>query len=157
MPGRASFVWPVARVCGSAPGELYAGLLRCGGRRVRGPKGDAVMTESMPVPVATDYRRARLWVNWTAALLTAAGAALVMVFSMGAVMSTAACSTAECPDLGPSGVAFGVMYYGAPVIAALTILASFITAGRRRGFLVPVAGWMLLALDMLALMIAFRR
>lgn len=115
------------------------------------------MTEPMPVPAETDNRRARLWVNWIAAVLTAAGAALVMVFAMGAVMSTAACSTAECPDLGPSGAVFGVLYYGAPVIAALTIVASIFTAGRRRGFLVPVAGWLLLALDLLALLIAFRR
>lgn len=111
----------------------------------------------MPVPVETDNRRARLWVNWVAALLTAAGAALVMVFATGAVMSTAACSTAECPDVGPSGAVFGVLYYGAPVIAALTILASFFTAGRRRGFVVPLMGWGLLALDLLALLIAFRR
>ncbi|WP_024441530.1 MULTISPECIES: hypothetical protein [unclassified Mycobacterium] len=115
------------------------------------------MAEPMPVPVKTDNRRARLWVNWVSALLTAAGAALVMVVAMGAVMSTAACSTADCPDLGPSGVVFGLLYYGAPAIAALTILASFVTAGRRRGFLVPVAGWALLGIDLLALMIAFRR
>ncbi|MGB3335097.1 MAG: hypothetical protein WBA79_20035 [Mycobacterium sp.] len=115
------------------------------------------MTEPMPVPVETDNRRARLWVNWAAALLTAAGAALVMVVATGAVMSTAACSTAECPDLGPSGAVFGLLYYGAPAIAALTILASFFTAGSRRGFLVPVAGWVLLGVDLLALVIAFRR
>jgi len=115
------------------------------------------MVEPMRVPVETDNYRARLWVNWAAAVLTAAGAALVMVFAMGAVMSTAACSTAECPDLGPSGVMFGVLYYGAPAIAALTILASFFTAGHRRGFLVPVAGWALLVADLLALVIAFRR
>ncbi|WP_230987185.1 hypothetical protein [Mycolicibacter heraklionensis] len=115
------------------------------------------MGEPMPVPVETDNRRARLWVNWAAALLTAAGAALVMIFAMGAVMSTAACSTTECPDMGPSGVVFGLLYYGAPAVSALTILASFFTAGRRRGFLVPVAGWVLLALDLLALLIVFRR
>ncbi|OBK88631.1 hypothetical protein A5649_15460 [Mycolicibacter heraklionensis] len=115
------------------------------------------MAEPMPVPVESDNRRARLWVNWAAALLTAAGAALVMVVATGAVMSTAACSTAECPDLGPNGVVFGMLYYGAPVIAALTILASFFTAGRRRGFWVPVAGWALLGIDLLALVIAFRR
>ncbi|RAU99442.1 hypothetical protein [Mycolicibacter senuensis] len=113
--------------------------------------------EPMPVPVQTDNHRARLWVNWVTALLTAAGAALVMVFATGAVMSTAACSTTECPDLGPSGVVFGILYYGAPVIAALTILISFWTAGRRRGFLVPLTGWVLLGLDLLALVIAFRR
>lgn len=114
------------------------------------------MAEPMPVPVETNSRRARLWVNWAAALLTAAGAALVMVFAMGAVMSTAACGTAECPDVGPSGAVFGLLYYGAPVIASLTILASFFTAGRGRGWLVPAAGWALLSIDLLALAIVFR-
>lgn len=115
------------------------------------------MVEPMPVPVETSNHRARLWVNWAAALLTAAGAALVMVFATAAVMSTAACSTAECPDVGPSGAVFAALYYGAPFIAALTILASFFTAGRRRGWWVPAAGWALLAADLLALVIAFRR
>ncbi|WP_046317674.1 hypothetical protein [Mycobacterium sp. UM_Kg1] len=110
-----------------------------------------------PIAAETDNRRARLWVNWVAALLTVAGAALVMVFATGAVLSTAACSTGSCPDLGPSGAVFGALYYGAPVIAALTVLASFFTAGRRRGFLVPVAGWVLLTADLLALLVAFRR
>ncbi len=41
------------------------------------------MAEPMPVPVETDNRRARLWVNWAAALLTAAGAALVPALRLG--------------------------------------------------------------------------
>lgn len=111
----------------------------------------------MPVPREDGIGGARFWINWILAIATAAGAAVLMVFATGAVLSTAACSTAECPDLGPGGVLFGVLYYGAPVIAALTILASFVTARRRRGFLVPLAGWALLALDLLALVIVFRR
>lgn len=109
------------------------------------------------MPVPTDDRRARLWVNWVSALLTAVGAAAVMVLATGAVMSTAACSGAECPDLGPNGAGFAVLYYGAPVIAALTILASFWTARRPRGFIVPVVGWVLLMIDLLVLVIIFRR
>ncbi|MEB3069970.1 hypothetical protein [[Mycobacterium] vasticus] len=115
------------------------------------------MAEPMPVPLEREANRARFWVNWVLALLTIVGAALVMTFAVGAVMSTAACSTVECPDVGPSGVLFGVFYYGAPAIAALTILASFFTAWRPRGFIVPVTGWLLLVLDVLALSIAFRR
>ncbi|MEB3033208.1 hypothetical protein [[Mycobacterium] nativiensis] len=111
----------------------------------------------MPVPRGTGAHPARYWVNWVLAALTIVGAALVMTFAVGAVMSTAACSTVECPDLGPSGVLFGVLYYGAPVIAGLTILASFFTAVRPRGFLVPLAGWALLSIDLLALFVAFRR
>lgn len=115
------------------------------------------MTEPMPVPVEHRHQWTRMWVNWLLALLVAGGAAGVMVSAKGAVLSIAACSTVECPDLGPGGVVFGVLYYAAPVIAVLTILTSFWTAERRRGYLVPLAGWALLALDLLALVIAFRR
>ncbi len=111
----------------------------------------------MPVPVETEDSSARWWVNWVSALLTIVGAAAVMVLATGAVMSTAACSGDECPDLGPNGVGFAVLYYGAPVIAAVTILASFWTARRPRGFLVPVIGWALLVIDLLILVIIFRR
>jgi hypothetical protein len=34
--------------------------------------------------------RVRLWVNWVLALLTVPGAAVVLIFALGAVMSTAA-------------------------------------------------------------------
>jgi hypothetical protein len=96
-------------------------------------------------------------VNWALALLTAPAAALVMVFGIGAVMSTAACSDQACPNLGPSGIVFDVLYYGAPVVAALTILASFFTASHRRGIVVPLCGWALLAADVIAMAITFSR
>ena len=114
------------------------------------------MTEERVRPQTSDHN-VRFWLNWVLAVLTIVGAALVMIVAMGAVMSTAGCSTAECPDLGPSGFVFGVLYYGAPAIAALTILVSLFTARRRRGFVVPLVGWGLLAADVLALVIAFRR
>jgi hypothetical protein len=100
-------------------------------------------------------RRVWTWVNWILALLTAPGAALVMIFAMGAVMSTAACSTVECPNLGPSGFMFNVFYYGAPLVAGVTILLSFFTATRRRGIIVPMCGWALLVADIVALAITF--
>lgn len=109
----------------------------------------------MPIPRGTGAHPARFWINWVLAVLTIVGAALVMTFAVGAVMSAAACSTVECPGLGPGGVLFGVLYYGAPVIAGLTVLASFFTARLPRGFLVPLAGWALLAIDLLALFVAF--
>jgi hypothetical protein len=92
-------------------------------------------------------RRPRVWVNWALALLTAPAAALVMIFDVGAAVSTAACSGAQCPALGPHGLGYGVLLYGAPVIAVLTIVASFFTATRRRGFLVPLWGLVLLLCD----------
>ena len=92
--------------------------------------------------------RLRLWVNWVLALLTVVGAASVMVFSLAAVMSTAACSDKQCPNLGPSGISFNVLFYGAPVVAALTIVISFFTARRRWGFVVPVSALALLVADL---------
>lgn len=97
------------------------------------------------------------WINWVLALLTAPAAALAMIFGVGAVMSTAACSDTECPNLGPSGIVFDVLFYGAPVIAALTIVVSFFTATRHRGIVVPVCGWTLLAADVVAMALTFTR
>jgi hypothetical protein len=106
-------------------------------------------------PARERKHRVWTWVNWVLALLTAPAAAFVMLMGIGAVMSTAACSTVECPDLGPSGVMFNVMYYGAPVVAAVTILASFITATRRWGIVVPLCGWGLLVVDLAAMAATF--
>jgi hypothetical protein len=47
----------------------------------------------------------------------------------------------------PTTLVYGVLLYGAPVIAALTIVASFFAATRRRGFLVPLWGLVLLLCD----------
>lgn len=91
--------------------------------------------------------RMRVWVNWILALLTVPAAAVVLIFVLGAVMSTAACSERQCPNLGPNGIGFGVLFYGAPVIAALTIVISFFTARRRWGIAVPVCALVLLGAD----------
>jgi hypothetical protein len=109
-----------------------------------------------PAPDTRDRgHRVPAWVNWVLALLTAPGAALVVIFALGAVMSVAACSTVECPDLGPSGFLFTVLYYGAPVVAGVTIFVSFFTANRRRGIIVPLCGWGLLVADVAVLAITF--
>jgi len=92
-------------------------------------------------------RRFRLWVNWALALLTVVGAGIVMVVALGAVMSTAACSDKACPNLGPVGISFNALFYGAPVLAALTLVVSFFTAKRRWGFAVPVSALALLIAD----------
>jgi uncharacterized BrkB/YihY/UPF0761 family membrane protein len=88
-----------------------------------------------------------LWVNWASALLTVLGAAAVMLFALGSVMSTAACSDKQCPNLGPNGISFDLLFYGPPVVAALTVIVSFFTARRRRGIVVPVVALALLAAD----------
>jgi hypothetical protein len=52
---------------------------------------------------------------------------------------------------------FGVLFYGAPVVAVLTIAISLHTATRKRGILVPLCGWALLAADLAVLAISFRQ
>jgi uncharacterized membrane protein YhaH (DUF805 family) len=95
--------------------------------------------------------RRQFWVNWGLALLTAVGAAVVMAVALGAVMSTAACGDKQCPNLGPGGISFNTLFYGAPVVAALTIVASQFTARRRWGFVVPVLALALLIADIVVL------
>jgi hypothetical protein len=95
--------------------------------------------------------RVRLWMNWALAVLTVVGAGVVMAVALGAVMSTAACSDKACPNLGPGGISFNVLFYGAPVLAALTIVVSFFTARRRWGFVVPVSALALMIADITVL------
>lgn len=87
--------------------------------------------------------------------MTVPAAALIMIFAVGAAMSMAACSTAQCPDLGPGGVLHGVLFYGAPLVAGVTVIASFFTALRRRGWIVPAVALALLAADFAALATLF--
>lgn len=112
------------------------------------PNAD-VSTQSRP----DTARRRRLWLNWLLAFSTILGAVAVQLFAMGAVMSTAACSNPNCPK--PSGFLYGLLTHGAPVVAAVTILVSVVTAGRRRGFLVPVIAWALLLVDIAVLAATF--
>ncbi len=98
-------------------------------------------------------RNARPWVNWALALATVPAAAIVMLFALGAVMSTDGCSERTCQNLGRGGIDFGVAFYGAPVVAFVVIVVSFFTAKRRGGIAVPLVGWALLVLDV-ALMAA---
>jgi hypothetical protein len=92
-------------------------------------------------------KRVRMWVNWALALLTVVGAGVVMLVALGAVMSTAACSDKACPNLGPNGISFDALFYGAPVVAALAVVASFFTARRRWGFAIPMIAIALLIAD----------
>jgi hypothetical protein len=89
----------------------------------------------------------RLWVNWALAALTVLGAAAVMLFALGSVMSTAACSDKQCPNLGPKGISFDMLFYDPLVVAALTVVVSFFTARRRWGIVIPVEALALLGAD----------
>ena len=94
------------------------------------------------------------WVNWGLALATVPAAAIVMLFALGAVMSTDGCSDRSCPNLGRGGIDFTVAFYGAPVVAVVVIVISFFTAKRRGGILVPLCGWALLIADVALMAVA---
>ncbi|MFZ3269738.1 MAG: hypothetical protein WA285_14105 [Mycobacterium sp.] len=102
---------------------------------------------------AAGSSKRRLWVNWGLALLTVVGAVVVMAVALGSVMSTAACGDKQCPNLGPSGISFNVLFYGAPVVAAVTLVVSFFTARRRWGFVIPVSALALLVADVAVLVV----
>jgi hypothetical protein len=100
------------------------------------------------VPGSPDRgERLRLWVNWLLALFTVVGAAVVVVYFFGAVMSTAGCGVKQCQHLGPNWISPDVLLYGPPVVAALTIVVSFFTARRRWGVAVPICALALLIAD----------
>lgn len=93
--------------------------------------------------------------NWVLALSTILGAAALVVFAYGKVMGTAACTADTCEV--PSEGLFTVLLYGPPVVAAVAVLLSFFTARRRKGILVPVIAWVLLAVDLVLLLVSFQR
>jgi hypothetical protein len=112
--------------------------------------------EDRDLPDDTDGSPRRAWVTWVLALLTVPAAAAVMIIGIGAAMSVAACSRPQCPDLGPSGLLYGVLLYGAPVVAVLTIALTFMMATRRWGVAVPLGGLALLLADVAVMALLFR-
>ncbi len=115
--------------------------------------GGGTQTEAGPAGPRGRERDAWPWVNWGLALTTVPAAAIVMLFALGAVMSTDGCSDRSCANLGRGGINFGVAFYGAPVVGFVVLVISFFTAKRRGGIAVPLCGWSLLILDV-ALMAA---
>lgn len=106
----------------------------------------------------THGRPGSAWLNWTLALLTALGAAVVYVAAMAGVMGTAGCtepSTSHCPPAWLNEQVFGVLIYGPAVVAVLTIAISFYSATRPRGIVVPLCAWALLVIDFGVLAVAF--
>jgi len=98
--------------------------------------------------------RIRPWVNWTLALLTVPAAVVVVLVGLGVFMSYAACSAQACPTQGPSGIWLEIVWFGSAVVAAVTVVATFFTARRRFGFVVPLCAWALIAADV-ALLISY--
>jgi hypothetical protein len=91
-------------------------------------------------------------VNWVLALLSVVGAAGAVFFAYGLTLGTASCTDRSCPHLGMADYVFGPVIYGAPVVAVLAIAASFVTARKRRGWIVPAIAWFLLIVGPLLLL-----
>jgi hypothetical protein len=115
-----------------------------GNNRYRTTTGPGSATD--PTQQGDDGDRARSRVNWVLALLTVPAAAIVMLFALGAVMSTDSCTEMRCPNLG-GGISFDVFFYGPPLVALLVIVASVFTAKRHGGIAVPLLGLALLVTD----------
>ena len=114
-------------------------------------------TQSVAEPTwaeGTRGRSVRPWVNWGLALATVPAAAIVMLFALGAVMSTDGCGDRSCPNLGRGGIDFGVAFYGAPVVAFVVLVISSFTAKRRGGIAVPLVGCALLIADVALMAVA---
>jgi hypothetical protein len=93
--------------------------------------------------------------NWILAFSTLLGAAAVVIYAYLQVLGSAGCSAQICPRLGPGELGYTVIIYGAPAVAVLTILASFVTARRAHGVLVPIAAWVLLLIAAAVLSVTF--
>lgn len=103
-------------------------------------------TAADPTGYGAEAGSARSRVNWVLAMLTVPGAAIVMLFALGAVMSTDSCAGNRCADLG-GGPGFDLLFYGPPVVALLVIVTTVFTAKRRAGIAVPLIGLGLLVAD----------
>ena len=95
-------------------------------------------------------------VNWGFALSTIIGALLVEGYAFAQVMGTAGCSDRICPHEGPGDFVFGLIMYGAPVVALAAVVVSIVTARRPRGWLPPAIAWSLLIVAFLVLAVTFR-
>jgi hypothetical protein len=94
-------------------------------------------TQQAPSEAPTSHGK-RTAVNWILAILTAPAALAVVIYAYLQVLGTAGCSSGTCGGVGPSETVFGLVEYGAPVIAVAAVLLSFVTARRRWGIVVPV-------------------
>ncbi len=91
------------------------------------------------------------WINWGLAFSTVPAAAIVMLFALGAVMSTDGCADRQCRNLGHGAIDFTVAFYGAPAVAFVVIVISFFTAKRPGGIAVPLCGFALLVADVVVM------
>ncbi len=112
------------------------------------------VVESESPATRTGHRR-RTITNWVLAALTVPGAFVIIIYQYLQVLATAGCSDRTCAKLGPSPFVFGLIEYGAPVIAVLVIAVSFVTARTRYGMVIPLVGWGLLITGFVVLTFSF--
>lgn len=105
------------------------------------PSSSAKSTDKSPV------------LNWVLALATIPAAAAVVGFAYMQVLGTAGCSEPDCTRLNTLG--FSLIQYGVPAAAGLAVVASFATARRRGGVLVPLTAWMVIAVAVIVLVFTF--
>ena len=75
------------------------------------------------------------------------------VLALGGVMSNAGCSGQACS--GPGSFLFDVLFYGGPIVAAVTIIVSFFIVRHRWGIAAPLCALALLAADVVVLAVSF--
>lgn len=100
-----------------------------------------------------DGSTTRTMVNWVLGAATVPAAIAIIVLLYGQILGTAGCSSDSCPTL--SQTSFTLIQYGVPAVAVLTVVASFFTARKRGGVIVPVAAWALLIIAAVILFTAF--
>jgi len=100
--------------------------------------------------------RVRLVVNWILAVLTVPGALFVLLFGFAAAMGTDRCAYEDCPRQGPPYLVMTLLFFGAPVVSLLTIIASTRTARRAWGFTIPLAAFALFSIDVVVLYLSFK-
>jgi hypothetical protein len=100
--------------------------------------------------------RVRVSANWGLAVLTLPAALFVMAVGFAGAMGTDRCAYEDCARQGPPYLVFVLLFYGAPLVAVLSIVASFWTARRSWGVLVPLAALALFAVDVVVLYLSFR-
>lgn len=103
----------------------------------------------------TRASRKQTIINWCLALSTVIGALMVEAYAFMQVMGTAGCSDRTCRPEGPGEVLFGLITYGAPVVALAAVVSAVATARRPRGWAVPAIAWVLLIVAFLILAVTF--
>ena len=108
----------------------------------------------MQTPTHEKSSPARTTLNWVFGVATVPAAIAIIAVVYLKILSTAGCTTPTCPTL--SETSFTLIQFGVPAVAVLTVIASFFTAGKRRGALVPIVAWGLLVLATAVTFLAFR-